>query len=211
MAQLPEGAGFDLADALASEIELLADLGQGVGFRLVEPEAQRQHATLALGQARELQPQGLALEGGGRLLVRGGGVDVDDGVGQLGVGVRREPGRQRQQVRAVALDQLHPLDGEAGVGGDLDRRGRAVERGGQPLGAGVDERVVLAHVRRDADRAGAVGDGAPDRLADPPRGVGRELEAAAMVELLDGAHEAEVALLDEIEQRQPAGLVAAGH
>ena len=55
-----------------------------------------------------------------------------------------------------------------------------------------------------------VGDAAGDRLADPPRGVRRELEALAPVELLDGVHQAEVALLDQVEQRQARRLVLLG-
>ena len=55
-----------------------------------------------------------------------------------------------------------------------------------------------------------VGDAAGDRLADPPRGVRRELEALAPVELLDGVHQPEVALLDEVEQGQPGRLVLLG-
>ncbi len=51
-----------------------------------------------------------------------------------------------------------------------------------------------------------VGDGPGDGLAHPPRGVGGELEALAVVELLDGADQAEVALLDEVQQRQARGL-----
>ena len=42
--------------------------------------------------------------------------------------------------------------------------------------------------------------GTTDGLADPERGVGRELEALAPVELVDGVLETEVAFLDEIEQ-----------
>ena len=57
-------------------------------------------------------------------------------------------------------------------------------------------------VHGEADRAALVGDGARHGLADPPGGVGRELEALGVVELLDRADEAEVALLDEVEQRQ---------
>jgi hypothetical protein len=67
----------------------------------------------------------------------------------------------------------------------------------------------LDHVHRDADGARLVGDGARDGLADPPRGVGGELEAAGVVELHDRAHEPEVALLDEVEHRHPAAVVAA--
>ena len=53
---------------------------------------------------------------------------------------------------------------------------------------------LLDHVHRDPDRARLVGDRARDRLADPPRRVGRELVALAVVELLDRADQAERAL-----------------
>ena len=69
---------------------------------------------------------------------------------------------------------------------------------------------VLDHVHRDADRAGLVGDRAGDRLADPPRGVRRELEALGVVELVDRPHQAEVALLDQVEQLHAAARVALG-
>ena len=69
---------------------------------------------------------------------------------------------------------------------------------------------ALHHVHRDADRAGLVGDRPGDRLADPPRGVRRELEALRVVELVDRPHQAEVALLDEVEELHPAPRVALG-
>ena len=54
---------------------------------------------------------------------------------------------------------------------------------------------------------------ARDRLANPPRRVGRELVAELVVELLDGTHQAEVPLLDEIEERNVGARVVAsdGH
>src|SRR3712207_1515255 len=52
------------------------------------------------------------------------------------------------------------------------------------------------------------GDGAGDRLADPPGRVRRELVAAPVVELLDRADQAERALLDQVEEREPAAEVA---
>ena len=61
----------------------------------------------------------------------------------------------------------------------------------------------LDHVDRDADRAGLVGDGAGDRLTDPPCGVGGELVALLVVELLDRADEADVALLDQVLEDMP--------
>jgi hypothetical protein len=62
----------------------------------------------------------------------------------------------------------------------------------------------LDHVHRDADGAGLVGDGAGDGLADPPGGVGAELVAAAVLELLDRLHQAHVALLDQVEEGEAA-------
>src|SRR3954453_23439131 len=69
---------------------------------------------------------------------------------------------------------------------------------------------LVTRVHGQTHGAGAVVDAARDRLADPPRGVRRELEAAPPVELLDGMDQAEVALLDEIQQRKPRRLVLLG-
>ena len=69
---------------------------------------------------------------------------------------------------------------------------------------------VLDHVHRDADRARLVGDRSGDRLADPPRRIRRELEALGVVELVDRSHQAEVALLDQVEQLHPATRVPLG-
>ncbi len=68
----------------------------------------------------------------------------------------------------------------------------------------------LDHVHRDADGAGLVGDGPGDGLADPPRGVGGELEALRVVELLDRPHQTQVALLDEVEEQHAPADVALG-
>ena len=56
----------------------------------------------------------------------------------------------------------------------------------------------------DADGARLVGNRARDRLADPPGGVGRELVAAAVLELVDRLHQADVAFLDQVEELQAA-------
>jgi hypothetical protein len=65
-------------------------------------------------------------------------------------------------------------------------------------------------VHRDADGARLVGDRAGDGLADPPRGVGRELVAAAVFELVDRLHQADVAFLDQVEELQAAVGVLLG-
>ena len=70
---------------------------------------------------------------------------------------------------------------------------------------------ALDHVHGDADGARLVGDGPADRLADPPRRVGAELVAQGRVELLHRAQQADVALLDQVEERHAAADVALRH
>ena len=67
------------------------------------------------------------------------------------------------------------------------------------------------HVHGDADRAGLVGDGAADRLANPPGGVGAEFEAQLVIEFLDRPQQAQVAFLNQIQEAHAPADVALGH
>ena len=87
--------------------------------------------------------------------------------------------------------------------GDLLGGGLAAQLGDELALGAADLVQLLDDVDRDADRARLVGERAGDRLADPPGRVSRELEALAVVELLRGADQAERALLDQVEERQP--------
>ena len=62
----------------------------------------------------------------------------------------------------------------------------------------------------DADGAGLVGDGPGDGLADPPGGIGGELVALGVVELLHRLDEAQIALLDQIQEEHAAAHVPLG-
>src|ERR1035438_7739048 len=73
------------------------------------------------------------------------------------------------------------------------------------LTAGTNELVDgFDHVHRDADRAGLVRNGAGNGLANPPRCISRKLVAAAILELVDGFHQADVAFLNEVEELEAA-------
>ena len=77
--------------------------------------------------------------------------------------------------------------------------------------AGAQQAVdLVAHVHRHADSAALVGDGARDCLANPPGGIGAELVSAAPVELFGGADQADIALLDQIQERHAATDVFLG-
>ena len=52
-----------------------------------------------------------------------------------------------------------------------------------------------------ADGFRLIGQRALDRLFDPPRGVGRELATLFRIEALDGLHQADVALRDQVGDR----------
>ena len=133
-------------------------------------------------------------------------------------------------MKSARLESSSSPTGESSESGSCEiRRISRTRSGGHAdlLGQLVDGRLALElllhlalgahhpvhgldHVHRDADGAGLVGDRAGDRLADPPRGVGGELEALGVVELVDRPHQAEVALLDEVEELHAPAAVALG-
>ena len=100
--------------------------------------------------------------------------------------------------------------GHAHLGGDLLGHGLPAHVL-QQLPLHADELVdLLHHVHGDADGARLVGDGPGDGLADPPGGVGGELVALAVVELLHRPDEPQVAFLDEVQEAHAVGVVALG-
>src|SRR4051794_28515861 len=62
----------------------------------------------------------------------------------------------------------------------------------------------LDHMYGDTDGARLIGKRAADRLADPPRGIGRELVAASIFKFVDRSQEANVSFLDEVQELQAA-------
>ena len=177
---------------------------------VLQAEAQADDLALALGQAvehlRQLLLQHAERGGVGR---HHGGVVLDE-VAQLGVLLLADGRLERHGLLRDLLDLAHALGGQAHLLADLLGAGLAAELLEQ-LALDAHELVDgLHHVHGDADGAGLVGDGARDGLADPPGGVRRELEALRVVELLHRADEAEVALLDEVEEQHAAAHVALG-
>ena len=106
-------------------------------------------------------------------------------------------------ARAAARTSCTCCTRQVGLVGDLlERRLAAEHRPERALGA-VHLLQPLDDVHGHPDRARLVGERPRDRLADPPGRIGRELEAAAPVELLDSPDQPERALLDQVEEREP--------
>src|SRR5205807_6307936 len=129
---------------------------------------------------------------------------------ELGVAVSAHRGLEAhrdalRRTELVEVRRVHPGGrGQLGVGRV------AAKLGHQPALNGAEAGELLGHVHRDADGAGVVLEAALHRLADPPGGVRGELEAAPVVELLHRSDQAEDALLDQVEERQPGAPVALG-
>ena len=66
-------------------------------------------------------------------------------------------------------------------------------------------------VERQADDATLLGDGLQDALANPPYGIGDKLKAAGLVKLLSCLDQADVALVDQIGQRETLVLILLGY
>ena len=173
----------------------------------MQPVPQRHHVALALVEdPLHGRPDLLAKE---RVLHVGElalGIGLLDQVAQLGLLADRRLERQ-----GLAPAHLHQVVDLRHVGVEL--LGQLLARRLAPVGLGeLEPRPVelaqpVVDVHGQADGPRAVRDGPRDALADPPRGVGGELEAPAPVEQLDRAHQPDVPLLDQVEQGKPLSLV----
>src|SRR5262245_11050997 len=210
MTQLGERFRLDLADALAGDAELLADLLERAHLAVVEPEAQAHDLPLPVVELLERLDDRLGEQRAGGGGGRGDGGGILDEVAEEAVVLLPYRRLERHRLLRDALDLPDAVRRHLDLDRDLLDRWLTSELL-EHLALDPQHLVHrLDHVHRDPDRARLVGDRASDRLPDPPRRVGRELEALRVVELLDGADQAEVALLDEVEQGHAATDVPLG-
>src|SRR5512133_1812535 len=204
VAQLPERLRLDLADALARHLEVLPDLLERVVALLADAEAHAEDLLLARREGGEHLP---GLLGQVHVDDRVRGRDerlVLDEVPEVAVLLLADGRLEADRLLRDLEDLAHLVERQLHLLRDLLRRRLAPELLHE-VAARPDELVDrLDHVDGDADRPRLVGDGAGDRLADPPRRVRRELVAALVLELVHRLHEADVALLDEVQELQAA-------
>ena len=196
MAQLAQGLGFDLADAFAGDIELLAHFLQRAGAAVLDTEAQLQHLFLPGRQRAEHIHQLLLEQGEAGRLGGLGGAFVGNEVAQMGILLLTDGRFQRNGLLCDLQNLAHLVHGHPHICGDL-LGGGVVAQLLQQLAADADDLVDgFHHMHGDADGTGLIGNGAGDRLANPPGGVGGELVALGIVELLHRLDQAQIALLD---------------
>ena len=69
---------------------------------------------------------------------------------------------------------------------------------------------AIGNVNREANRFALARKRATDLLANPQRGVGGKLAAFGRIKFLDGLHQTDVALVDQVEDGHPEVFVLAG-
>ena len=94
---------------------------------------------------------------------------------------------------------------------ELDVRRLAAEALGEHSRLFLELLQVVHLAHRRAGDPSVFGECLEDRLADPPDGVGDELEPARLVEPLDRLEQADVSLGDQLEQGKPVILVLPGY
>src|SRR5262245_14802502 len=200
---------LELAHSLAGEPELGADRLERPRVAL-EAEPQLENAPLPLGKRVECLANALLSQRLLGLLERIGGLAVGEEIAQLALVVGADALVQRDRRLCGRERLVDVLDRKAGGLRQLLARGVAAELDLEPACGTAELLLPLDDVDGNANRARVVGDRTLDGLANPPGRVRGELEPAAPVELLDGAVEAERALLDEIQERDAEAAVALG-
>src|SRR5260221_5132594 len=202
--QLSQRLGFDLPDSLARHRELLADLLQRVVLVHADAESHAKNALLARRQGRQHAGRGFAqvrLDGS---VDRQDRVLVLDEIAEVRIRFIADRGFQRQRLPGDLEHLAHLLERHAELLGKLLGRRLAADLVEQLARRAHDPVDGIDHVHGDADGSCLIRNAAADRLPDPPGGVGGELVAAAILELVDRLHQADIAFLDQVEELQAA-------
>src|SRR5215210_7508823 len=192
-----ERLGLDLANPLAGQAHPTSDLVERLRVRVaVEAVAHLYDLLLPVGEVLDRTAEDVLLQADLDPLLRRRFLAGDE-VGERGF-ARLTDGsvEARDGPRCLThFDDL--LEGQFRRFGDL-LLGRRVTELRRQLALGPrDLPLAVDDVDRDADLARFVGHAALYGLPNPPCGVGRELVAAAPVELLDGADQPDDPFLDQ--------------
>src|ERR1017187_3533960 len=203
-AKLAKRFGFDLANSFARDVELLADLFERVLALAADAEAHPDHFLL-LGREGLEDAGGFIADVGFNHGVDGGAHPaILDEIAEGGFAVAADRGFERDRIAGDGLELLDFLHRDVHPAANFVICMSTAQFLLQFARCPQELVHAFVHVNRDTDSAGLVGDGAGDGLADPPGGVGRKLVTATVFELVGGPHEADIALLDEVQEMKSA-------
>src|SRR5499433_532962 len=204
MPELAQRLGLDLADALARDRELVADLFQRVVLVHADAEAHADYTLLPRRERGERARRGLAQVRLDSRIDRQDRVLVFNEIAEMGILLVADRSFQRQRLLGDLEHLAHLLERHAELLSKLLGPGLAADLVEHLARLTHDLADALDHVHGDADGARLVSGRARDRLPDPPGGIGRELVATAILEFIDRLHQADIAFLDQVEELQAA-------
>src|SRR5262245_1314579 len=177
--ELHHGFGFDLADAFPRDLEDVSDFFQRVAVAVAQAVPQLDDLPLAVTEGLEhlvdAVSQHLLRRAGSRAL--GGAVGKE--VAKVAVLTVADGPIETDRITAHRQNAAGFIDRRSRLAGGFFERRLAAELLQQLPRDVAHAAHRLDHVDRNANGAALVGDGPRDRLANPPRGIGAELEAAA--------------------------------
>src|SRR4051794_11174282 len=208
--ELLERVVLDLPDPLAGHAKRAADLLERARLAAEQPVAELDHLAFPPRERAQRVHDVFATQHQlSRVVRRLRGLVLDE-VAERRVFLLADRLLERDGELRHAQDLAHLVGRHLELLGDLIRA-RLASEALHELPLDVHDLVqLLDHVHGDPDGARLVGDRPCDGLPDPPRRVGGELVALAVVELLDSADQTERAFLDQIEKGEPAAEVALG-
>ncbi len=127
MTELAQRLGFDLADALARDVELLADLLERAGTAVLDAEAQLQDFLLTRGEGGEHVHELLLQQRERRGLARLARSLIGDEVAKMAVLLLADGRFEGDGLLRDLQDLAHLVDGHVHLGGDLFGRGVVAE------------------------------------------------------------------------------------
>src|ERR1700678_2838168 len=204
MPQLPQRFGFDLGDAFAGYGEALADFFQGVLAAVFEAEAHLDYFFFARGQRpQDLSRLVLEIHVDHRFCRRDYGAVFDE-VAQMRIFLFADWRFERDGLLRDLQNFPHFRQRNVHALGDFFRRRLASQFLHQLTRSSYQLVDRFDHVYRDANRTRLIGNGAGNRLPNPPRGIRGKFIATAVFELVHGFHQADVAFLNQVEELQSA-------
>ena len=202
--ELCHRARFNLSCALPRDAKPAADLCQGVLVVVPSPNRNRSTSFFPFLQlferelelVRQLAAQRIVLGdtklGSSRKFLR----PVSSSSPERGTSSDTGKRAASRRSRTLLGHHLQPL-------GELVLGRLAAARFAKRLASTLEAAQGLDDVHGQSNSAAVVGHSAPDGLANPPRRVGREAESAPELEAIDGFHQADIAFLYQVEQREP--------
>src|SRR6266851_1077177 len=209
--QLRQRLLLELPDPLAGQTQRPADLVERVRVAVIQPEPHRHDRRLARRQRVERRTQLLSHQLTVNELRRLGRVDVLDQVADAGLAVLADGRIQADRLAAGAQQFLDLVRSPVKLDSQLLGRRLAAQALVHVALNPAQLAEHLEHVHRQPNSPGRVGEATLDGLPDPPHGVGGELVALGVVELLDRPDQAQVSFLHHVKQGQAPVAVLLGY